>query len=393
MKYILTLLLTLPFISISQSVTIDGGFIRMTGDSRIIIVNGGPDAFSVTSNGGGIIMEDENSVVQWNDVNSIGTYMIPFASSSGDTIPFTYEISDVGVGGDNITFNSHEVAPDNFPMPTGVLHITDDFGTDNGPSVIDRYWIITPNGYTTKPRGTYTFTYDDNDWNDPTNFINEANLTAQRYNSDEDKWLDWLYGPTTNTITNQLTITIANQLDQYSVWTLSDINNPLPIELVRFTVDCESSVVTWVTVTETNTSHYIIQGSDDAYEWNDIRTVEAAGNSNQILKYSEKVDPYGYYRLHQFDVDGSNKYSDILYGCPDFESINVIVFPNPNDGRFFINHPGIYNIEIYDMVGKLIFSEKTDQRFYDMTHLPNGRYVVNIHNEINIHTFNMIKID
>lgn len=388
MRLILALLMMFPLLGLSQAVNIDGGFIRMTGNSKIIMVNVGPDAFSVTT--GGIIMDDEYSVVQWNNVNSTGTYMVPFAATDGTSIPFTYEISDIGSGGDHITFNSHETPDNNLPMPTGVTHITDDYGTDNSLSVIDRYWIIDPVGYTDDPDGDFIFTYAENDL--VGNLVTENNLTAQRFNDDDDLWFDWLYAPTANTTNNTVSIVVENPLDHYNVWTLSDVSDPLPIELIRFVVDCEIGYVTWVTLSESNTSHYIIQGSEDAYNWEDIDSIESAGNSNQLLTYTHKVTPYDYYRLHQFDIDGQNEYSDVIYGCPDYEGVSEVkLYPTVNDGRFFVSHNSIYQIDIFDMLGNLIYSTKTTENYFDMTGLSNGKYIVKMYNSIENHTFKFIK--
>lgn len=384
---LLSILILYPIFGFSQAVNIDGAFIRMTSNSKIIIMNAGPDAFQV--NGGGIIMDGEEPVVQWNDVNTIGTYMVPFAATDGTTIPFTYEITNI-TGTGNINFNSHETSDDNLPLPTGVTHLTDDYGTDNSLSVIDRYWIIDPDGYVDDPDGNFIFTYAESDLIG--NFVTEVNLTAQRFNDNDNLWLDWLYAPTANTTSNTVSIVVANPLDHYNVWTLADINDPLPIKLIRFVVDCEIGYVTWVTATETNTSHYIIQGSDDAYDWKDIDSVEAAGNSNQLLTYTRKVDPYEYYRLHQFDLDGGNEYSDVIYGCIDTEGFNEVkLYPSVNDGRFFITHNSIYQIDILDMLGNLIFSERTTQNYFDLD-ISNGKYIVRMWNEKENHTFKFIKI-
>ncbi len=315
MRIYTILFLLIPLFSMGQgSINIhDGASIRMSGSAKIIILSGNPDAF--VDNGettGGIIMESEDCEVIWKDVNTTGTYMVPFQSSDGTRIPFTYEITTAGTGGGDIHFSSYETDVDNLPIPQSAP-IFDEYGFNNSTHMVDRWWIIDPVDYTSKPEGSYTFTYVDQDWNDPSNFITEVNLTTQRYNDIENRWLDWLYGPTVNTLTNEITILIANPLDQFPVWTLVDISDPLPIELIRLRVDCEELTVSWTTATETNSDYVIIQGSDDAYEWKDIMEVQSAGNSNQYLSYSSKVPPHNYYRLNQIDIDGSNEYSDVIY--------------------------------------------------------------------------------
>ena len=59
---------------------------------------------------------------------------------------------------------------------------------------------------------------------------------------------------------------------------------------------------------EYNTSHFVIEKSDDGEKWSGIGQVQSAGNSTQKLDYSlEDVDVsqvINYYRLHQYDIDG-----------------------------------------------------------------------------------------
>lgn len=390
MRLMLSILLMLPLFVFSQSVNIaDGAYIRMADGAKMVILSSSPDAFDDSGQTtGGILMEGEDAEVIWKVDNGTGTYMVPFVSTSGDRIPFTYEINTAGTGGGEIHFTSYETAVDNTQVPTGVNHITDDYGFDNSTHMADRWWIVDPIGYTNKPEGEYTFTYDDDDLTG--NTITESNLTVQRYNDDDDLWLDWLYAPTVNTTTNQLTIIIANLLDQYPVWVMVDISDPLPIELVSMRVDCDNMILYWTTASETNTDITIIQGSNDAFNWTNIEEVQSAGNSNQLLNYSIKVDNYDYYRLNQFDLDGSNEYSDVIYGCPDFEGGEVNLYPTLNDGRFFINHSSVYQIDIMDMMGNLVYSQKTSDNYFDMD-IANGKYILRMYNQLENHTFRFIK--
>ena len=137
--------------------------------------------------------------------------------------------------------------------------------------VIDRFWSIDVINYTTKPKGTYTFTYDDNDL--VGNTINEPSLFVQRWNDVNNLWGDWLYSPLTNPITNTIEIIISNPQDQYKVWTAVDQGQPLPIELVSFKTDCGSNKIEWLTATETNNEWFILQGTNDAINFTNLDTI------------------------------------------------------------------------------------------------------------------------
>jgi hypothetical protein len=90
----------------------------------------------------------------------------------------------------------------------------------------------------------------------------------------------------------------------------------LPIELISF--DCNiidnNILISWSTATEVDNDYFIIEHSTDAFNWDNLQTVQAAGNSNETLEYSfMHYFPYNkinYYRLKQVDFDGN---SEVFY--------------------------------------------------------------------------------
>ena len=146
-------------------------YIDISNNTYINITNGttlylnSSTANTITKSGttGGIITQTENDKILWDIGTSTGVFSIPFCSSVGNTIPFTYTISTAGTGTGQISFSCYETNDANIPLPSGVTGINNAAGINNSNKVIDRFWVITPISYTTKPKGTYTFTYDDND--------------------------------------------------------------------------------------------------------------------------------------------------------------------------------------------------------------------------------------
>ncbi|MFH1321520.1 MAG: T9SS type A sorting domain-containing protein, partial [Bacteroidota bacterium] len=109
--------------------------------------------------------------------------------------------------------------------------------------------------------------------------------------------------------------------------------------------------------------------------WEIVTTIDGAGNSNQIINYSavdENVTLNGvkiYYRLKQTDYDSAFTYSDIisanceeLESDPEFELIDVIANSQNNDNTITVifNSTGNenYTIELFDIIGRLLVSEK-----------------------------------
>ena len=396
MKTLLTIIfLFLALISNAQVIIKiqDGTFIKLSGGSQIIVSNPSVNPIRKTGNSGGIWTPSENEKIVVDVSNSTGQFNIPFVSSVGNTIPFDYTITTAGSSGGRILFSTYETGNDNLPYPTGVTNVGFN-GVDNSDMVIDRFWSIDVINYTTKPKGTYTFTYDDNDL--VGNTINEPSLFVQRWNDVNNLWGDWLYSPLTNPITNTIEIIISNPQDQYKVWTAVDQGQPLPIELVSFKTDCGSNKIEWLTATETNNEWFILQGTNDAINFTNLDTIPGAGNSNQMLYYSVPILDweYSYFRLQQIDFDGKSENSFIIAGCPQNGILEPILFPNPNNGQFVIKHNSTYTFEVFDMIGKRVWSERSNRINFDLNQLSDGKYFIRLTNQYgNVKTFKFVKIN
>jgi hypothetical protein len=171
----------------------------------------------------------------------------------------------------------------------------------------------------------------------------------------------------------------------------------LPIELTSFTATCDgrSTLVEWTTASERNNDYFSLERSDDAINFTEIARVAGAGNSIEPIDYS--YTDYGihggdnYYRLVQVDYDGTRTVSEIVVAnCieSEVEEPEVQAYPNPFNGELtlvldnFDNRPA--TIEVYDMLGKLIYIQKADapQNSYEtilnLSNLPSGAYNVRV---------------
>ncbi len=137
----------------------------------------------------------------------------------------------------------------------------------------------------------------------------------------------------------------------------------LPIELLDFTAKAAESHVdlNWVTATETNNSHFLIQRSHDGTTFEDVGQLPGAGNSSSTLFYETKdLNPLqgtSYYRLKQVDFDGAFEYSPLR--VVTFNSNDLLIFPNPTtDGNITIYNDNveINSIAVYSSDLKLVKS-------------------------------------
>lgn len=148
----------------------------------------------------GYIVSDSNSLsgygyLRWQIGNGVkgNVYEFPFGTKTGQPVPTIYSINEDGFAIDKTA--SIRVAtyptdasgnPNNRPLPLGVSNLDNEFGLDNSPNVVDRYWVIHTDNFSIVPKADITFTYADEEWNTAngsTNNITEPELLASRYDS------------------------------------------------------------------------------------------------------------------------------------------------------------------------------------------------------------------
>lgn len=138
-------------------------------------------------------------------------------------------------------------------------------------------------------------------------------------------------------------------------------NTPLPIELLNFSAESSENIVhlNWTTTSELNNEFFTVQRSLNTEQWEFVKEIRGAGNSNFVLNYScSDEQPYSglsYYRLKQTDFDDSFTYSRII--SVDHVTLNPFfkVFPNPSNNSVTIETH--YNVEqikfrIFDAFGE-----------------------------------------
>ena len=147
-----------------------------------------------------------------------------------------------------------------------------------------------------------------------------------------------------------LTSAISSDVFIVKVNTIS-CNSILPITLLSFeatNIQNKAVLVEWITTTETNNDFFTIERSTDAINFEQIGTVQGAGNSITLLNYqymdaTSNLKPPTlntlYYRLKQTDFNGNYEYSDIkAVKLENNKSlIDVKIYPNPTNNEIFIN--------------------------------------------------------
>jgi len=147
---------------------------------------------------------------------------------------------------------------------------------------------------------------------------------------------------------NQRPITIAGNsvtktgITDFSIWTLGDAANPLPVELVAFDAQRqgEDAALTWATASEKNNRGFAVELSTDGRIFRELAFVAGAGSSSAPRRYgyldrdAAKAGGLRYYRLRQVDFSGAASFSPVrtvAFGVPAGTRLSAM--PTPFDGE------------------------------------------------------------
>jgi hypothetical protein len=185
-----------------------------------------------------------------------------------------------------------------------------------------------------------------------------------------------IYVPCTNSYQRFLHVGERNLVRPFRSIELKWIPDPLPVSLISFTANSESSNVNlqWRTTNETDFSHFEVEKSQDSKKWESI--VRINGNNSGLYSATDALLGQGisYYRLKMIDRDGSFAYSRIEH----IKAGNIQVYfayPNPATDRLFIKQHNNQKIEIYDLIGRLIIQSATSENGVDISELRTGVYL------------------
>lgn len=184
----------------------------------------------------------------------------------------------------------------------------------------------------------------------------------------------------------------------------------LPIELTDFNAvyqpDLDLVDIYWTTASEYNSDYFNVEKSVDGVNYEVIARVESVKNSTTETNYitvDERPNVgVNYYRLNQFDADGSSKYSEVrAVNILDNEYDMLSVFPNPTTGvtevifNAYSKGEAQLSVTSYDgstVVNTPIEAKKGGNRFdLDLSDQARGVYIITITTKDKVYKTKVVK--
>jgi hypothetical protein len=178
--------------------------------------------------------------------------------------------------------------------------------------------------------------------------------------------------------------------------TLAQLTDIVPVEMLTFTATVRDAEVQllWSTASEINNRGFEIERSvNDNDNFVSIGYVDGKGSSTVINYYSFTDNPQVngvnqlYYRLKQFDFDGTFNYSNVVNVTFDVPTEFMLGqnYPNPFNPstsiRYFVPEQSFVSIKVYNVMGKEIVTLVNDVKstgsyelVFDASLLPSGTY-------------------
>lgn len=222
----------------------------------------------------------------------------------------------------------------------------------------------------------------------------------------------WSYVTSSSTTDPSSGIVTFQDITGFSQFVSGESSDPLPVEYVSFeatwNTKLNSAQLSWITATEINNSHFIVERSVNALEWEDLSAVPGKGNVSSLNQYNFNdlnTPPMDivFYRLKQVDYNGTIEHSEIrsveVYNTDPYQ---VVFFPNPiktfSSLKFYTKRPEKISIELINSYGQSIeqvnfLSEigKNTLKFDILNTISDGTYYVQFETEYYKKTIRLLK--
>jgi len=181
------------------------------------------------------------------------------------------------------------------------------------------------------------------------------------------------------------TITL-DKINSFSKWTAGNLNlSFLAVELIYFNAQREDDnkiLIDWEVLTEVNTRSYQINYSFDGINFDSLTTINAKNSLHYQFMWNNSPSETVYFELIEIETNNNKNFLDTV----------VVDEIYGNDPHAWISENKIHTkyfptgtLNVFDVRGRLIMQNK-----YDISHLPEGLYCIELLNEISRWTFRFL---
>ena len=165
----------------------------------------------------------------------------------------------------------------------------------------------------------------------------------------------------------------------------------LPVEFLSFRATDRPAAVQldWTTASEIDNDYFAIERSADGKTFTQIDQLTGRGTTTDRSDYRhtdrQPLDGTSYYRLAQYDFDGTQSYSDVVSVTRERGGTFTLT-PNPargNEVQISYPHAGPTQLDLFDVNGRRVQTVRYDEptsgtayRRLDTSTLPQGVYTV-----------------
>ncbi len=175
-------------------------------------------------------------------------------------------------------------------------------------------------------------------------------------------------------------------------FTISSIILPIHLEKYGLSQVEDKLMVAWSTSYESNNAHFTVEHSLDGRNFQTIGRIESqkdrSGEKDYAFFHESPIRGINYYRLNQFDLDGTKTSFNILSAEYKGKG-DRFLYPTATDGQIFLSGVEDGNMDIFDATGrKVVQLPYTRGRGLDVAEFEKGIYYVIIGSE----RFKFVKI-
>jgi len=187
------------------------------------------------------------------------------------------------------------------------------------------------------------------------------------------------------------TLTPISSFSPFTLGSGSNVN-VLPVDWLSFDVNGKGNIaeIKWSAIEHADNAYYELQRSTDGVNFETIHMIDINAEGKQTYKYSNELS-YNltgtevFYRLEQFDVDGSSSYSQTKSFKVLLDESTISVYPVPvQDKLSVLLDINIYEAESIELVavdGSISYpASEIDEKqiIVDMEDLASGTYILKI---------------